>query len=115
MVVTKTHDEKAYQLGEQIVFEISVTNIYDTAQTITLTEQDGVVFTGKYTFTDVEPGKTVTTSAFHVVNEDDLEKGTYTNTVKADFKEVKKTWEGTDDRGSVCAPYLKEGSDQCSG
>jgi uncharacterized repeat protein (TIGR01451 family)/uncharacterized repeat protein (TIGR02543 family) len=108
MVVTKTHDEKAYQLGEQIVFEISVTNIYDTAQTITLTEQDGVVFTGKYTFTDVEPGKTVTTSAFHVVNEDDLEKGTYTNTVKADFKEVKKTWEGTDTEDQFAHLTLKK-------
>lgn len=96
-VVTKTHEEKAYQLGEQIVFEIRVTNIYDTAQTITLTEQEGVVFTGPDTFTDVQPGATVTTSAYHVVNEDDLKEGTYTNTVKADFKEVKKTWEGTDE------------------
>ena len=96
-VVTKTHEEKVYQLGEQIVFEIRVTNIYDTAQTVTLTEQDGVVFTGPDTFTDVQPGATVTTSACHVVNEDDLKEGTYTNTVKAEFKEVKKTWEGTDE------------------
>ena len=97
MVVTKTHDEKAYQLGEQIVFEIRVTNIYDKAQTITLIERDGVVFTGPNTFTDVKPGETVTTRAFHVVNEDDLKAGTYTNTVKADFKDIPKTWEGTDE------------------
>lgn len=107
-VVTKTHEEKAYQLGEQIVFEIRVTNIYDTVQTITLTEQDGVVFTGPYTFTDVEPGQTVATSAFHVVNEDDLKKGTYTNTVKADFKEVKKTWEGTDDENQFAHLTLEK-------
>lgn len=107
-VVSKTHEGKAYQLGEQIVFEIRVTNIYDTAQTITLTEQDGVVFTGPYTFTDVEPGQTVTTSAFHVVNEDDLKNGTYTNTVKADFKEVKKTWEGTDDENQFAHLTLEK-------
>lgn len=107
-VVTKTHEEKAYQLGEQIVFEIRVTNIYDTVQTITLTEQDGVVFTGPYTFTGVEPGQTVATSAFHVVNEDDLKKGTYTNTVKADFKEVKKTWEGTDDENQFAHLTLEK-------
>jgi uncharacterized repeat protein (TIGR01451 family)/uncharacterized repeat protein (TIGR02543 family) len=97
VVVTKNHEEKAYQLGEQIVFEIKVTNIYDTAQTITLTEQDGVVFTGPDTFTDVQPGESVTTSAYHVVNEEDLAKGSYTNTVKAAFKEAEKTWEGTDE------------------
>ena len=95
-VVTKTHEGKAYQLGEQIVFEIRVTNIYDTAQTITLTEQDGVVFTGPDTFTDVQPGKIVTTSAYHVVNEEDLANGSYTNTVQAAFKEVGKNWEGKD-------------------
>ena len=39
VVVTKNHEEKAYQLGEQIVFDIEVTNIYDTAQTITLTSR----------------------------------------------------------------------------
>jgi uncharacterized repeat protein (TIGR01451 family) len=97
VVVTKNHKEKAYQLSEQIVFEIKVTNIYDTAQTITLTEQDGVVFTGPDTFTDVKPGGTVTTWAYHVVNEEDLAKGSYTNTVKAAFKEAGKTWEGTDE------------------
>ncbi|MSS14163.1 DUF7507 domain-containing protein [Porcincola intestinalis] len=107
-VVSKTHEGKAYQLGEQIVFEIRVTNIYDTAQTITLIEQDGVVFTGPYTFTNVEPGQTVTTSAFHVVNEDDLKNGTYTNTVKADFKEVKKTWEGTDDENQFAHLTLEK-------
>ncbi len=95
-VVTKTHEGKAYQLDERIVFEIKVTNIYDTAQTITLTEQDGVVFTGPDTFTDVQPGQIVTTSAYHVVNEEDLAKGSYTNTVKAAFKEVGKNWEGKD-------------------
>ncbi len=97
MVVTKTHKEKAYHLGEQIVFTIRVTNIYDTAQTITLTEQDGVVFTGPDTFADVQPGQTVTTEAYHVVNEEDLAKGHYTNKVEAAFKEAGKTWEGKDE------------------
>lgn len=40
-VVTKTHEDAAYDLGETVTFTISVTNIYDTAKTITITELPG--------------------------------------------------------------------------
>ena len=45
-VVTKTHEDAAYDLGETVTFTISVTNIYDTAKTITITELPGVAIEG---------------------------------------------------------------------
>ena len=107
-VVTKTHDGKAYRLGEQIVFTIKVTNIYDSVQTITLTEQSDVVFTGKQTFEGVKPGETVTTSAYHVVTEADIAAGSYSNTVTAAFKGADKPWEGTDEEYQFAHLTLKK-------
>lgn len=107
-VVTKTHDGKAYRLGEQIVFTIKVTNIYDSVQTITLTEQSDVVFTGKQTFEGVKPGETVTTSAYHVVTEADIAVGSYSNTVTAAFKGADKPWEGTDEEYQFAHLTLKK-------
>lgn len=107
-VVTKTHDGKVYRLGEQIVFTIKVTNIYDSVQTITLTEQSDVVFTGKQTFEGVKPGETVTTSAYHVVTEADIAAGSYSNTVTAAFKGADKPWEGTDEEYQFAHLTLKK-------
>lgn len=107
-VVTKTHDGKSYRLGEQIVFSIKVTNIYDSVQTIVLTEQNDVTFTGKQTFEGVKPGETVTTSAYHVVTEADIAAGSYSNTVKVAFKEAGKPWEGTDEEDQFAHLTLKK-------
>ena len=85
LVVTKTHDGKAYQPGEEIVFRIQVTNIYDSARTIRLIEQDGVVIKGESVFKDVQPGAAVTAEAVHVVTAEDVANGSYTNHVTAHF------------------------------
>ena len=90
LVVTKTHDGKTYQLGEEIEFLIQVTNIYNSAQTIVLNEQEGVNFVGASVFESVKPGDTVTAKATHVVTAEDIANGSYTNHVTASFDSGKK-------------------------
>ena len=84
-VVEKTHEDGIYAIGQEVVFTISATNIYADARTITFTEQDGVVFgEGGNVFENVAPGATVTTTASHVITEEDAYNG-YSNTVTAAF------------------------------
>ena len=90
-VVTKTHEDKTYQIGDSIEFTINVTNIYDDVRTIILQEQDGVAFedgADSVTFENVKPGETISAKAVHVVTAADIEAGEYSNTVKAVFKKV---------------------------
>ena len=86
LVVTKEVDDKKYELGEEIEFTVTATNIYKDAKTITLTEIDGVTL-DKSVFENVEGGKTVTTTARYTVKEADILKGEFTNTVKASFND----------------------------
>ncbi len=110
-VVTKTHEDKTYQIGDSIEFTINVTNIYDDVRTIILQEQDGVTFedgADSVTFENVKPGETISAKAVHVVTAADIEAGEYRNTVKAVFEkaggsepggnpdEPGKTWEASD-------------------
>ena len=81
-VVTKTHESKTYGLGDTITFIVKVTNIYDEAKDITLTEIAGFYFTAatgndKQTLTlqGVEPGQTKEVEVTHVVTEDDILNG----------------------------------------
>ena len=87
-VVTKTHADKAdgsrYDLGETVTFTITVTNPYDTAKTITLTEQGGVTLKDTV-FENVAPGATVSTTATYTITEADVKAGTYHNEVTAAF------------------------------
>ena len=88
LVVTKTHDDKTYQIGDTIKFTIEVTNIYDDARTITLEEQEGVTFDkgeSSVTFENVAPGETRSAVVTHVVTAADVKAGVYSNTVKAVF------------------------------
>ncbi len=94
-VITKTDDGKIYAVGDTITFTITVRNIYDTAQTITIREQSGVTITGDSVFADVAPGAEISTTAEHVVTLADIEAGTYTNRAEADFSGG-KTYEGED-------------------
>ena len=90
-VVTKTHEDKTYQIGDSIEFSINVTNIYDDVRTIILQEQDGVTFedgTDSVTFENVKPGEVRTAKAVHVVTAADIEVGEYSNTVKAVFEKA---------------------------
>ena len=86
-VMSKTHDSRKYNIGEQVEFTISVTNIYDKYQNITITEQKNVNFTSESTFKDVAPGETVTATAEYTITEDDIKAGTYTNTATARFSD----------------------------
>ncbi|MDY3035005.1 MAG: InlB B-repeat-containing protein [Absicoccus sp.] len=95
LVVTKKHDSKTYQAGDTIHFTIEVTNIYDKPQTITIVEQDDVQITGENVFTNVAPGETVTTTATHVVSDEDVNAKEYTNIVTAKFEDG-KDYEGQD-------------------
>ena len=94
-VVTKTHDNKEYGLGDTITFTIKVANIYDEPKTITVVEQEGVTITGKSVFENVAPGATVETKATYKVTEKDILKGTFTNKVTAKF-DGEKDYENTD-------------------
>ncbi len=89
-VVKKTHtaegeEEKTYQIGDTIEYTITVTNLYSEPKNITIVEQEGVTITGDSEFKDVPAGEIVTTTATHVVTEDDIKNGSFTNTVKAEF------------------------------
>jgi hypothetical protein len=93
-VVTKTHKDAVYGLGDTITFTITVTNIYDEAKTITITEQEGVTL-AKSVFKNVGAGEVISTTATYVVTMDDVQRGTYTNKVSASF-DGGKTYEATD-------------------
>ena len=103
-VVTKTHEDKTYQIGDLIEFTINVTNIYDDVRTITLQEREGVTFENgvdSVTFENVSPGTTIKAKAVHKVTAADIKAREYRNTVKAVFEkaggsEPGKTWEATD-------------------
>ena len=101
-VVTKTHEGAAYDLGETVTFTISVTNIYDTAKTITITELPGVVIEGAdaskpnvLVVTDVPAGETITRTATYTITWQDIANGSFVNTVKAEFSDG-KPFETTD-------------------
>jgi uncharacterized repeat protein (TIGR01451 family) len=94
-VVTKTHEDKEYGLGDTVTFTVSATNIYDTAKTITLREIEGVTLE-QSVFENVAPGETVTTSASYVITEADILAGSFINTIEADF-DGEKTFKNTDE------------------
>ena len=100
-VVTKTHAAGTYEVGDRIEFTITVTNIYDTVQTITIKELETVTFEGfgedvhSVVFNDVEAGGTRTIKAYYTVTEADAYSGTYQNKVEVAFSNG-KGYENTD-------------------
>ena len=100
-VVTKTHIPKdmGYNLGEPVTFTISVTNIYNTPKTITLTEKANVKFSNGESvivFNDVPAGETVTAEATYTITSEDILEGVFRNTVTATFGDD-KSWEARDE------------------
>ena len=83
-VITKTHENKEYKVGDTITFTIKATNIYDEVKTITIVEQEGVTL-AQSVFNDVKPGETVETTATYKVTENDAKSGKFTNVVTAQF------------------------------
>ncbi len=105
-VITKTHAADTYALGKTITFTITAKNIYATAKTMTISEQNGVSFVaqdgmtiedGKAVFENVQPGGVVTLQATHRVTEADILAGTsYKNTATVAFSGEGKTFNGED-------------------
>ncbi|MCI5903508.1 MAG: hypothetical protein MRZ74_13455 [Blautia sp.] len=89
LVITKTAEDKNYELNEEVTFTINVTNIYAKAQTITVSEQAGVTLAdakdGVVVFENVAPGETKTATATYKITEADIVAGSFTNTAKAAF------------------------------
>ncbi len=94
-VVTKTHDGTDFKLGATVTFTIEAKNIYDVAKTMTFSEIDGVTITGRATFENVQPGETVSTTATHIITEDDILAGKFVNTATVTF-ERGKSFDATD-------------------
>ena len=101
-VVTKTHEDKTYDLDETVTFTINVKNIYDEAKTVRIIELPGVVIEGApqetpnvLTVEKVPAGENVTATATYKITEADIANGSFVNTVKVEF-EGGKPFENTD-------------------
>ncbi len=96
LVVTKA-DKNAgtiYHVGDTVTFTITAKNIYDKAQTITLSEIDGVTL-AESEFKNVAGGDTVTTTATYVIKVADVTAKSFTNTVTAKMGNITKTADAT--------------------
>ena len=83
-----------YKLGDEVTFAITATNIYAEAQTITLSEIEGVTL-AQSTFENVAPGATIKTTATYTITEADIKAGKFVNTVTAKLGNITKTAEAT--------------------
>ena len=94
-VVTKTHENRQYGIGETVTFNIVVKNIYAESKNIIISEIAGVTITGESRFENVAPGETVETTAAYTITEKDILEGKFVNTVTATFEDG-KSFENTD-------------------
>ncbi len=83
-----------YALNDVVTFEITATNIYQDARTITLKEIEGVTL-DQSVFENVAGGQTITATATYTITENDILNGSFTNTVTAEVGGVTKTADAT--------------------
>ena len=96
LVISKTHEDGTYALGDTVDFTLTATNVYGEARTMTFVEQEGVEIIGQTVFENVVPGTTVSTTARYTVTEADILAGGFTNTATVSF-EGGKAFDGKDD------------------
>ena len=94
-VITKTHADGTYGLGDTVTFTITATNIYSEAKTLTIAEQEGVSL-DKSVFENVAPGASVTATATYTITEADILGGTFTNKATVSFSGTDKTYSAED-------------------
>ena len=113
-VVTKTHfkTDMGYNLGDEVTFTVSVTNIYNEQKEVTLEEQPGVTFVdpqgaaiGTKATKTLEPGEKWTIQATYTITLDDILADGFTNKVKANFKGG-KSW-NAEDYVETRDPYIE--------
>ena len=73
-----------YNLGDEITYTVTVTNIYDNPETVTLTMPDGIILE-QSVFENIVPGDSVNTVARHTVSSEDIIAGNFDTSVKADL------------------------------
>ena len=101
LVVTKTDgSDKTYQLGETVVWTITVKNIYNEEKSLTVTEAAGMTIVGTIP-TTIGAGQTVEIKAQHVVTAEDVDAKHITNKVTVKIGDLEKTGTDTVDTGKI--------------
>ena len=99
LVVKKTTTKSSdYELGEEVIWTVTVTNIYDESKDVTVKEIEGVVITGTegdtYS-TTMAAGATIEIAVTHVITEKDILTGEFTNTATATVGTLEKEAKNT--------------------
>ena len=102
-VVSVPENGEKFKRGEEVIFSITATNIYDEPKTITLSEIAGVTLAQR-TFMNVPAGETITTTATYTITAADVLRNHFTNTVTASVGNLIKFAEATVE--TVLAPTI---------
>ena len=94
-VINKSHESGTYDLGATVNFAITAKNVYDTPQTMTISEIDGVTL-DQSVFKNVAPGASIEAHATYTITEADLLAGTFVNTATVTFGNG-KSYKNTDE------------------
>ena len=88
------------KLGDAVTLTVKATNIYAEAQTITLSEIEGVTL-AQSVFENVSGGASVETTATYTIQVKDVTAGSFTNTVTATLGEIEKEASATVETGTI--------------
>ena len=94
-VINKSHESGTYDLGATVNFAITAKNVYDTPQTMTISEIEGVTL-DQSVFKNVAPGALIEAHATYTITEADLLAGTFVNTAIVTFGNG-KSYKNTDE------------------
>ena len=94
-VINKGHESGTYDVGATVNFAITAKNVYDTPQTMTISEIEGVTL-DQSVFENVAPGASIEAHATYTITEADLLAGTFVNTATVTFGNG-KSYKNTDE------------------